>query len=96
MDIHRTMETNQYLNQNQAQDNEILQDIIKKIKYTLVNELRKIKPLCREIPHSTSEVTTPVLIDNSTTVALEGLACLEACYTCVEDYPLTNVGLSLN
>jgi hypothetical protein len=72
-----------YRRLNQTEDNKMIQGLTKKIKNVVVKELRNVKSLCLE----NSDL-------RSGTKFLENLACLEACYTCVEDFPLDSVSLS--
>jgi len=61
----------------------MIQDVKKKIKRVVVKELRNVKSLCLENADL-----------RSGTKFFENLACLEACYTCVEDFPIDSVSLS--
>lgn len=72
-----------YRRLSQTKDNEMIHGLTKKIKLVVVKELRNVKNLYLK----NSDL-------RSGTKFLEDLACLEACYTCVEDFPLDSVSLS--
>jgi len=72
-----------YRRLNQTKDNEMIQGLTEKIKHVVIKELHNVKSLCLENADLRSETTF-----------FKNLACLEACYTCVEDFPLDSVSLS--
>ena len=74
----------------------MIEIFIKQMKHGLKEELHELKIPCPTNSSSRSEATTESMVVSPSTRSLENLACLEACYKCVEDYPLTSVSLSSN
>lgn len=87
-------DTIQYIRDIQIKDNEAIQIWAKKMKNILKKEFKTFKKICVENSLPSLEVTRVPVINNSYKIFFEEIACLEACYKCVEDFPLSTVSLS--
>jgi hypothetical protein len=82
---------NNHLNRNNEQQQRLIRNIMGKLIDTETNTIYSIDGQKQQgLPSNTGIMAASMPIDLSTRF-IEDLACLEACYKCVEDYPLTTV-----
>jgi hypothetical protein len=86
---HRNHRLNR-LSRNSDQQR-ILRNIMGKLIDTETNTIYSIDGQKQQGMSSNSGAALTDMGSISSTKLLEDLACLEACYRCVEDYPMTNV-----
>jgi hypothetical protein len=86
--------TIQYMRQSQTEGNEASQGLMKNMRDTTLKRLRKLEKVYLINPCLRSNATTAFKAKDSSPTAIELFACLEACYICMEDYPVVSISLS--